>query len=373
MTISLFDHPLFAGLLGDPTISHAFSTEAELAAMVRFESALAEVEAELGIIPAEAARAIVKACAAFSPDLEKLRDDVQRDGLAVPGLVKQLRASVGEPHGAHFHFGATSQDLMDTGLILRLQPVLDRFHQRLQELADALVVLDERFGAHPLMGKTRMRSALPITVAIRLRNWSEPLHVHEAQLNALRPALSTLQFAGAVGTLDKLGDRGPAVRNALAARLGLNAPAGSWHVQRTRFGDFGNWLSAVTATLGKMGADLALMGLDEVGAAELTGGGGSSAMPHKQNPVAAETLTALARYNAAQLGGLHQALVHEHERSGAMWTLEWLILPGMVAATGAALLTANRLALSIEHLGGCEIGGRRIRCFRGCGQSSEIR
>jgi 3-carboxy-cis,cis-muconate cycloisomerase len=351
MTVSLFDHPLFAGLLGDPDVFDAFSTEAELGAMVRFESALAQAEAELGIVPADAARAIIAACGNFSPDLDALRGDVLRDGLAVPGLVKQLRAAVGEPHGRHLHFGATSQDVIDTGLILRLQPVLDRFLQRLRILAEALDKLDQRFGGNPLMGKTRMRSALPITVADRLRNWSEPLEVHEAQLSALRPALSTLQFAGAVGTLDKLDDQGAPLRNALATRLGLTTPHGSWHVQRTRFGDFGNWLSAVTATLGKMGTDIALMGLDDVDAARLAGGGGSSAMPHKQNPIAAETLTALARYNAAQLGGLHQALVHEHERSGAMWTLEWLILPGMVAATGAALLTANRLALSIEHLG----------------------
>jgi len=351
MTVAVFDHPIMAGLLGDPDISDAFSADAEIAAMVQFESALAEVEADLGIVPAEAAKEIVIGCANFEPDLIKLRDAALRDGLAVPEMIRQLREIISEPYNQYLHFGATSQDVIDTGLLLRMQPVLDLFRSRLDDLSDAIDTLTEQFGARALMGKTRMRSALPMTAADRLRNWSEPLAHHKAQLDGLRPSLATLQFAGAVGTLDKLGGKADDVRAGLAERLGLIAPSGPWHVQRTRLGDFGNWLSAVTATLGKMGADVTLMTLDEVGAAKVEGAGGSSAMPHKQNPVAAETLVACGRYNAAQLGGLHQALMHEHERSGAMWTLEWMILPGMIATTGAALRTANRLTRSITDLG----------------------
>lgn len=351
MTVSPFDHPILAGLLGDAEVSTAFSIEGELDALIRVETALASVEGDLGLIPAGAARHIAEVCATFVPDLDDLRAATLRDGVVVPALVQQMRQAVGDPHAAHVHFGATSQDVIDTGLVLRLQPVLDSFQARAGTLLTSLEDRDRRFGARPLMGRTRMRGALPIRVSDRVRNWTEPLARHGDRLRALRPALSVVQLAGAVGTLDALGDAGPAVRAGLAARLGLTDPLGPWHVQRASLGDFGAWLSAVTVTLGKMGADIGLMVQDEIGTARLAGGGGSSAMPHKQNPVDAEILVALARYNAAQLGGLHQALLHEQERSGAMWTLEWMILPGMVAATGAALNAAHRLTASIVDLG----------------------
>ena len=145
-----------------------------------------------------------------------------------------------------------------------------------------------------------------------------------------RADLLVVQFGGAAGTLEKLGDKAPAVRAALAAKLGLG-DAPQWHSQRDALAEFAGWLSLVTGSLGKFGQDIALMAQagDEI---ELSGGGGSSAMPHKQNPVAAEALVALARFNATQLSGMHQALVHEQERSGAAWTLEWLMLPQMVVA-----------------------------------------
>ncbi|WP_292580394.1 lyase family protein, partial [Mesorhizobium sp.] len=157
------------------------------------------------------------------------------------------------------------------------------------------------------------------------------------------------EFGGQRGTLEKLGDKASAVRAALAAKLGL-ADAPQWHSRRDALAEFASWLSLVTGSLGKFGQDVALMA--QAGAdIKLSGGGGSSAMPHKQNPVKAEALVALARFNATQLSGMHQALVHEQERSGAAWMLEWLILPQMVAATAAALRLAAGLAAQIESLG----------------------
>jgi 3-carboxy-cis,cis-muconate cycloisomerase len=158
-----------------------------------------------------------------------------------------------------------------------------------------------------------------------------------------------VQFGGAAGTLEKLGDKGPAVRAALAAKLGLG-DAPQWHSQRDALAEFASLLSLITGSLGKFGQDVALMA--QAGSEiTLSGGGGSSAMPHKQNPVKAEALVALARFNATQLSGMHQALVHEQERSGAAWTLEWLLLPQMAVATAAALRLAAELAGQIESLG----------------------
>ncbi len=344
-----FGHPWLGGLLGDAEVAALLGPAAEVAAMLRFEVALAEAEAACGVIPQEAAAAIAAALACFRPDIEALARSTLRDGVVVPGLVAQLRAAVGEPHAARLHFGATSQDVIDTALVLRLQAILPVLAERLAALLDALDTLAAGFGNRPLMGRTRMQAAIPISVAARLASWRGPLARQAARLEALRSEILVVQFGGAAGTLEKLGDRAAAVRAALAARLGLG-DVPQWHSQRDRIADLGGWLAVTTGALGKFGQDVALMA-QAGGEIAMTGGGTSSAMPHKANPVLAELLVALARFNAVQAGGLQQAMVHEQERSGAAWTLEWLLLPPMLLATAAALRTGLQLAGSIEAIG----------------------
>ncbi|MEP9373785.1 3-carboxy-cis,cis-muconate cycloisomerase [Mesorhizobium sp. KR1-2] len=349
MSFSPFDHPVLSGLLGDDETARHFSALAEIEAMLDFERALAEAEADQGIIEREAAAAIVAALGTFKPDLAALKAGVGQDGVVVPELVRQLRAAIGKPHDKAVHFGATSQDVIDTGLILRLKPVIAHLDATLSEVTDRLAGVEARFGSRLMMGKTRMQAAIPITVADRVRSWREPLVRHRKRLDEQRGEMLVVQFGGAAGTLEKLGDRAPAVRAALAAKLGL-ADAPQWHSQRDRLADFASLLSLIAGSLGKFGQDVALMA-QAGGEIVLQGGGGSSAMPHKQNPVAAEILVTLARFNATQVSGMHQALVHEQERSGAAWTLEWLILPQMVAAAAASLRQAKALAGQIEAIG----------------------
>ncbi|WP_214471270.1 3-carboxy-cis,cis-muconate cycloisomerase [Mesorhizobium sp. dw_380] len=349
MTVSPFDHPLLSALLGDEEASRHFSVEAEIEAMLAFERALAEAEAENGIIARDAAVAIMAAIAAFRPDTALLRAGVAKDGVMVPELVRQIRAAVGEPHGDKVHVGATSQDVIDTGLVLRLKSVVEHLGLLLTETIIRLVSLEERFGGRALTGMTRMQPAIPIHVADRVTAWRAPLQRHQERLSEQSRRLLVVQFGGAAGTLEKLGDKGPAVRAALAVKLGL-ADAPQWHSQRDALGDFAGLMSLLTGSLGKFGQDTALMATAGTDIA-LSGGGGSSAMPHKQNPVKAEALVALARFNATQLSGMHQALVHEQERSGAAWTLEWLLLPQMAVATAASLRLAAELAAQVESLG----------------------
>ncbi|MXN44905.1 3-carboxy-cis,cis-muconate cycloisomerase [Shinella kummerowiae] len=349
MTVSPFDHPYLSGLLGDEEVAALFSAAAELEAMLAFEVALAKAEAAEGIIPAEAAEVIAETAHRFSPDVASLRDATKRDGVVVSDFVRQLRAAVGEAHGRHVHFGATSQDVVDSGLMLRLARVLPVLENRLAALGARLDGLSADFGERPLMGRTRMQAAIPITVADRVAAWRTPLERHGERLRSFAATGLAVQFGGAAGTLEKLGDRAPAVRATLARELGL-ADRPQWHSQRERIVELGGLLAAITGSLGKMGQDIALMA-DHGDEIALAGGGGSSAMPHKQNPVAAEVLVTLARFNAAQLGGLAQAAVHEQERSGAAWTLEWLLLPQMVVASGAALRLAGELMSSVRRLG----------------------
>lgn len=346
MTISPFDHPFLSGLLGDDETAAYFSAEADVRAMLAFEAALAKAEADHGLIPHDAARHIASVCATFQPDLSSLRAATARDGVVVADLVKQLRKAVGSPAADCVHVGATSQDVIDTSLMVRLKAVAFLFSTRLSHIAQAFNDLDARCGKAALVGRTRMQAAIGITVADRLRAWYTPLEGYRDRLTEQR---FPLQFGGAAGTLDKLGDNAPAIRATLAQELGLTDQS-QWQSQRGPVADLANLLSLVTGSLGKFGQDIALLAQagDEI---ELAGGGGSSAMAHKQNPVAAETLVALARFNATQLSGIHQSLVHEQERSGAAWALEWLILPQMVMATAASLRLALELVSNIRRIG----------------------
>jgi 3-carboxy-cis,cis-muconate cycloisomerase len=343
MSVSVFDHPWLASLLGDDEIARHFSAEAELRAMLEFEVALAMAEAELGIVPMEAAQAIATAALTFRPDLVALAAGTARDGMVVPDWVSQLRRAVGTPHGEHVHFGSTSQDVLDTGLVLRLRPVLGILAARLNAFDSRLATLAADHGAIAAMARTRMQRALPITWADRIAAWRAPLTRHQKRLQELTPRLLVVQCGGPVGTLDKLGDKGPSVAAALASRLDLAVPAIPWHSARDTLAELAGWLSLLTGSLGKIGQDIALMAQNEIADVTVTGAGQSSAMHHKQNPVLAEILVTLARFNATQVSAMHHALVHEQERSGAAWTLEWMVLPQMTVAAGAALARGSTL------------------------------
>ncbi|OWV84101.1 3-carboxy-cis,cis-muconate cycloisomerase [Rhizobium sp. R635] len=346
MTASPFDHPFLSGLIGDDEIAPYFSAEADLRVMLSFEAALAKAEAAHGLIPAEAAKQIAETCTSFSPDLTSLRSATARDGVVVPDLVKQLRTAVGEEAAKSLHLGATSQDVIDTSLMIRLKAITFLFAGRLSTITAGLDALDRQFGGNRLMGHTRMQAAIPITVSNRLDAWRAPLITYRDRLTEQS---FPVQFGGAAGTLDTLGAQGPAIRASLAQELGLT-DVRQWQSGRLPIADIAGLFSSISGSLGKLGQDIALLAQasDEI---EIAGGGASSAMAHKQNPVSAEVLISLARFNATALSGIHQSLVHEQERSGAAWTLEWLLLPQMTMATAASLRLAGELIGNIKRLG----------------------
>lgn len=348
MTAAPFDHPYLSGLLGDAEIAALLSASAELREMLRFEAELAKAQSAEGVIPRKSADRIVAVLAGFSPDLDKLKDGAAQDGVVVPELVKQLRKAIGGSEAAHVHFGATSQDVVDTSLALRLRDACAIFERRIDALVAELTSLKHRDGETQVMAHTRMQAAIPVAAARKIRSWRDPLARHRERLPAIRDGVAVLHFAGAAGTLEKLGDKGPAVARRLADALRLKAIEHPRHSERDGIAELASWLSLVTGSLGKMGQDIALAAQSEIGEIRLASGGGSSAMPHKVNPVGAETLVALARFNATLLSGMHQSLVHENERSGAAWTLEWMLLPQMTIACGAALLTAAKLVEDIS-------------------------
>lgn len=350
MAVSVFDHPFLSGLLGDEEVAAQFSADADIAAMLAFEAALTVAEAREGVIPAEAGDAIAGAIVDFAPDMERLKDGTAKDGVVVPELVRQLREHVGAPHAQWVHFGATSQDAIDTSLAIRLGRALDIIEARIDVLVELLDELERRTRSIMVMAHTRMQAAIPVPASRKVLSWRQPLDRCLDPMPENFWMVEVLSLGGAAGTLDKLGDKGEAVKQRMARTLRIRDTMLPRHSERDGLVGMASWLSLVTGGLGKMGQDIALAAQTEVGEIRLASGGGSSAMPHKVNPVAAEVLVALARFNATLLSGMHQALVHENERSGAAWTLEWMLLPQMAVAAGAALRTAIDLVPQIAFV-----------------------
>lgn len=334
-------NPLLRALAGDEEIAALFTDAADLAAMLRMEGALAKAAADVGLIDQAAAERIAAVCEDVSSlDTADLAAGVAKDGVVVPALVRQLKREVGSPHQEAVHVGATSQDVIDTSLVLRLREVTELLDRRIDRLLCALAKLP---GDVPQMAHTRMQIALPFLSGDKIATWAAPLVRHRRRLAELLPRLLVLQLGGPVGDRASFRGKGGAIATRVAQALELTA-APPWHSTRDAIGEFAAWLSLVAGSLGKLGQDIALMAQNEIGAVTLPHGGGSSAMAHKSNPIGAEVLVALARLQAGLLGTLHQALVHENERSGAAWTLEWLVLPQMAEAAGAALRIACDLA-----------------------------
>lgn len=342
---------LFGRMFCDLEIEALWSSERFIEEFRAFEGALSEALSEVGLVEPQAADAAVRAIAGFRPDLEAMSAALPVDGVPVPEFVRQLKAFAGADALPALHLGATSQDLVDTALVRILRDGNGILEARLGAVIAVLEELDRDWGQSPMMGRTRMQAALPIRVADRLASWQEPLRDHVARLGEIRPRIERLQFGGAVGDRSALAPEASRVAGALARRLDLGKPARCWQTDRSGLAEYAGWLSLVSGTLGKIGQDICLMAQQGVDEIALEGGGTSSAMPHKQNPVLAETLVAFARFNAAQLAAMHSAVIHEQERSGAAWTLEWMVLPMMVGTTGKALLDAETLLQSIRRLG----------------------
>lgn len=333
---------LLDALAGDEETEALLADEAQVAAMVRVERALALAQAEAGMISREAAAAIETGLIGFKPDWAGLAAGMARDGVVVPALVEQMRRQIEVQQAGALHKGATSQDIVDTALVLQLSEVIGLFISRLTHLLEQLERLDAQYGARAMMAHTRMQRALPYTFGAKLATWTAPLRRHLSALDTARPGLLVIQLGGPIGDRSSFGIHGAAVAEGLARQLGLGVAA-PWQSARDPLVGLASLLGLLTGTLGKIGADVALLAQNEVGAISIRGGGVSSSMAHKSNPVNAEVLVALARYNAGLVGTLHQAMVHENERSGAAWTLEWLTLPSIVIASGASLRLARVL------------------------------
>jgi 3-carboxy-cis,cis-muconate cycloisomerase len=349
MSVSVFEHPWLGGLFAAPGIQALWSAEAQLAHLVAFERAYTEARAAAGAIPPDAAAEALAAIDAFQPDMDGLRAGMANDGVVVPALVRQLREGV--TAGDAIHKGATSQDVTDTALSLTLKACTAVLRDDLSSVISALDRLEKEFGANGIMGRTRMQAALPIKAAHRISIWRAPLTGHIERLEQSAAHACKLQLGGPVGDSSSLGSTAAETAAHMAAALDLAVPDHCWHADRSAVADYSNVLALITGSLGKMGQDICLMVQQGIEDAALASGGGSSAMPHKSNPVTAELLITLAQFNAGQQALMQQAMLHEQERSGTAWALEWMVLPQMTATAGRALTAAVTLLSSISRIG----------------------
>ena len=345
------DGTLLGALFATPAMGRLFDDRARLQAMLDFEAALARAEATAGVIPADASEAITLACDAARFDLGAIgRAAADGGNLAIP-MVKALTAAVGGDAGRFVHWGATSQDAIDSGFMLQARSGLDLLIAELTAIGDALDALAERHALTAMAGRTFLQHALPVSFGLRAAGWLSGVTAARAELAHVRATALAVQFGGAAGTLASLGDKGPAVAERLAVELGLPLPPLPWHGDRARIARIASALGLAAGALGKIALDVALMMQTEVAEAfepAAPGKGGSSTMPHKRNPVGATLALASARQAQALVPVALQAMISEHERAIGGWHTEWVALPQAFRLTAAAAAHVRTIAEGLE-------------------------
>jgi 3-carboxy-cis,cis-muconate cycloisomerase len=353
--------PLLAPMLSSAAMRAICDDATYLQHMLGFEAALARAEAATGVIPANAADPIAKACKAGSFDLDALAEAATRSGnLAIP-LVKALTAHVAkaDPDAARYvHWGATSQDVIDTATMLGLRAAIDALLSDTDRAIAGFAKLAAKHRDTAMVARTWLQHALPMPFGLKLAEYAAALHRSRARLQRLRSEGLALQFGGAAGTLAALGDKGLLVAERLAQELELPLPDAPWHTHRDRIAEAASVFAILAGTCGKIARDLQLLMQTDVAEAFEPSGegrGGSSTMPHKRNPVAAATALAAATMAPGLAATIFAAQVQDHERSAGPWHAEWPTLPMLL------LVTSGALAATVDIAEGLEVDAARMR------------
>jgi len=346
MPINPADGPILGTLYGSDAMRAVFGEQAYFQRMLDVEAALARVQARLGLIPVDAAAAITAAARYENLDVAELAASARNVGYPVVGLVAGLSRAAGEA-GAWTHWGATTQDIMDTGTVLQVRDGLALIEAELLAIVAAFAGQAERYRDTVMAGRTHLQQALPTTFGLKCAIWAQPFIHHLERLGQLRARVLQVEFAGAAGTLASLGDDGIPVADALAAELGLSAPTVPWHVCRDALSEAVGFLGLVCGSLAKIATDIILLAQTEV--AEVAepyvhGRGQSSTMPQKRNPIASEYILAAARNVQALVPVMLGAMAQDHERATGPWQAEALALPQAFVLTHGALLHARAIA-----------------------------
>jgi 3-carboxy-cis,cis-muconate cycloisomerase len=346
MPVNPADSPILGTLYGSDAMRVVFDETTYFQRMLDVEAALARVQGRMGVIPADAAEAIVAAAKVENLRTADLAASARNVGYPVVGLVAGLSTAAGEA-GGWTHWGATTQDIMDTATVLQVRDGLDLIEAELVAVLRALAGQAAKHRGTVMAGRTHLQQALPVTFGLKCAVWAMPFLAHLDRLKQLRARAQVVEFAGAAGTLASLGDQGIAVMQALAADLGLGAPLAPWHVCRDALAETVGFLGLVSGTLAKIATDIILLAQTEVGeVAEpyVAGRGQSSTMPQKRNPIASEYILAAARMVQGLVPVMLGAMAQDHERATGPWQAEALALPQAFVLTHGALLHTRAIA-----------------------------
>jgi 3-carboxy-cis,cis-muconate cycloisomerase len=344
---TVLDSILFRDAFGTSAMREVFSDMSLISAYAEVEVALAKAEARCGVIPAAAAKEIAERTDVAALDFELLRQETDIVGYPILPLVHQMAKQCGEA-GRYVHWGATTQDIMDSAVVLQMRKGLAIVERDIVDLRGVLADLSRRYRDTPMAGRTHLQQALPVTFGYKTAIWLAMFDRHAERLAQLKPRVLVGQFAGAAGTLASLGDKGFEVQKALCEELALAVPVSTWHVARDGFAEVVNFLALVTGSLGKIALDIMLMASTEF--AELyepfvKGRGASSTMPQKRNPISSELMLAAAKAVRAHAGLMGDAMVQDLERASGPWHAEWIAIPESFVLTAGSLNQA-KFALS---------------------------
>ncbi|MBI0538139.1 3-carboxy-cis,cis-muconate cycloisomerase [Roseomonas sp. KE2513] len=352
------DSVLFRDMFGTHDMRAVFSDEALVGRYLEVEVALARAEARCGVIPGEAAERIAAAGADFRPDWERLKRETENVGYPILPLVHQLAEAAGEA-GRYVHWGATTQDIMDTASVLQVRAALELVGADIDALRGILAELAARHRDTPMAGRTHLQQALPVTFGYKVAIWLAAMDRHAERLAQLRPRVLLGQFAGATGTLASLGADGFRVQEEFCRELGLGQPVITWHVARDGLAEAVAFLGLVTGSLAKIATDIMLMMSTEFGGEVMEpfvkGRGASSTMPQKRNPISSEIMLATAKAVRQQVALVLDAMVQDFERATGPWHLEWMALPE------SFLLAASCLHQACFALSGLTVDAGRMR------------
>jgi len=358
MSVHPADSEIHGALWGTAEMRALFSDVTQLQLMLDVESALARAEAKLGLVPQQVAEAISKAAQVENLRIERIAAGTRETGVPVPALVSEIGRVAGEQAARYIHLGATTQDILDTALVLQMRRALEYLRRDLVALARTLATRAREYRDTPMAGRTHLQHAVPITFGLKCAVWASPLAAHVERLDQAALRGQVVQFGGAAGTLAALGTNGVAVAEALAHELGLGVPDLPWHVARDSVAEIVALLGLVCGSLSKFALDVSLLMQTEVAEVfepHAPGRGGSSTMPQKRNPVAAEYIIAAARGVHALVPLMLTAMAQDHERATGPWQSEALALPQCF------VLCAGAMAHALAIASGMTIDAARMR------------
>ncbi|OYX75214.1 MAG: 3-carboxy-cis,cis-muconate cycloisomerase [Rhizobiales bacterium 32-66-11] len=343
MASTVFDSALFRDMFGTAEMRAVFTDEALVGRYLEAEAALARAQARTGTIPKDAAQAIDIACRTIQIDFEKLREETEIVGYPILPLVHQLAAASGSA-GGFVHWGATTQDIMDTANVLQIRAALDIVDRDLKAVREILADMAKKYRDTPMAGRTHLQQALPVTFGYKAAVWLSSIDRHIERVAQARPRILLGEFSGAAGTLASIGEGGLEMQRLYCEELGLAQPAITWHVARDGIAEAVSLLGLITGTLGKIATDVMLMAATEFGEVSepfVPGRGASSTMPQKRNPISSELMLAAAKAVRQHVATMLDGMIHDFERATGPWHLEWVSLPESFLLTASALSNAK--------------------------------